>query len=362
GLSMLALPLLFLAALLVCLFLMLLFRRPAVHLGLVDIPGGRKLHEGHVALVGGIGLFGGFTFVALLLERDLGDFRGLFWGMGVLLIAGILDDLRELRPRHKALAQLIAAGALVLWGGLTVGHLGEWSGLGRLELGWLAVPFTLLCVVGLINAVNMMDGADGLAGGVTLVMLLWLVATAALAGQAGWLALPMILAGAVLGFLGVNFPHPWRSCASVFLGDSGSMLLGFGIAWFAIGITYTDGTGVSPVAIAWILALPVFDTLSLMVRRLSKGRNPMAPDREHLHHVFQRAGFSLRGTVYILVGIAFAMGAIGVAGWQLGVPDWVMMLGLLAAFAGHLYFVQHAWRMVRVMRRMRGRRSGVGRA
>jgi len=355
---MFALPAFLIAAFLISLFLVFLLRRPALHLGLVDIPGGRKTHEGHVPLVGGIALFAGFTFVALLIEEDLGPYRGLFWGMGVLLIAGILDDLRELKPRYKALAQLIATGSLILWGDNVVSHLGQWPGMDPLWLGWLAVPFTLLAVVGLINAVNMMDGADGLAGGIVLVMLGWLAVVAGLTEQTGPIYLLATLAGSVLGFLAVNFPHPWRSCASVFLGDSGSMLLGFGLAWLAVELVYTGSGAVAPGAVAWILGLPVFDTLSLMVRRLGKGQHPMAPDREHLHHIFQRAGFSLRGTVYILVTIAFVMGGVGVGAWQLGVPDWVMILGLLVLFAGHLYFVQHAWRMVRVMRWMRSRRVG----
>jgi UDP-GlcNAc:undecaprenyl-phosphate GlcNAc-1-phosphate transferase len=224
-----------------------------------------------------------------------------------------------------------------------------------LPLGWLAVPFTLLCAVGLINAVNMMDGVDGLAGGVVLVMIFWLGVVAAIAGQSVPVGLLVVLAGAVLGFLVMNFPHPWRSCASVFMGDSGSMLLGLALAWFAIEVVYRLPGDVPPATVAWILALPVFDTLCLMVRRVVKGQNPMAPDREHLHHIFQRAGFSLRGTVYILVTLAFLMGAVGVAGWQLGVPDWVMIIGLLILLGLHFYFVQHAWRMVRVMRWLRGR-------
>jgi UDP-GlcNAc:undecaprenyl-phosphate GlcNAc-1-phosphate transferase len=355
---MISLALFFGAACLLCLFLIVLLRRPAVHLGLVDIPGGRKVHQGHVPLVGGVGLFAGFVFVALFLDQGLSTYRGLFWGMGVLLIAGILDDLRELKPEYKALAQLIAAVALVFWGGHVVTHLGEWPGVAELSLHWLAVPFTLLAVIGLINAVNMMDGADGLAGGVGLVMIFWMAVLAALQGQGTALGLLVVLAGSVLGFLIMNFPHAKRTCAAAFMGDSGSMLLGLALAWFAIEVVYANGTGVAPGAVAWILALPVFDTLSLMVRRLAKGQNPMHPDREHLHHIFQRAGFSLPATVYILVVIAFLMGGIGVAAWRMGVPDWVMVLGLVFAFGLHVYFVQHAWRMVRVMRWVRGRQRG----
>ena len=345
-----------LAAFLLGLYLIHNLRRPAVNLGLVDIPGGRKSHDGHVPLVGGVGIFAAFALSALLLPQDLDTYRGLFFGMGILLFAGVLDDLRDLRARGKLLVQILAALILVGWGGHVVGALGHWPGIGLLELGLLAGPFTLLCVVGFVNAVNMMDGVDGLAGGVVLVMLGWVVAAALLLGHPEKAVLPTILAATVASFLWFNFPHPWRRCASVFMGDAGSLLLGFAVAWFAVDLVDSAGTDFSPMAVAWMLALPVFDALALMARRLHKGLNPMAPDREHLHHIFQRAGFTVRGTVYILVGIVFFMGAIGMAGWWFGVPDWVMFLGLLLAFAGHLYFVLHAWRMVRVMRWLRSRR------
>ena len=143
----------------------------------------------------------------------------------------------------------------------------------------------------------------------------------------------------------------------IFLGDAGSLFLGFSLAWFALDVTFTGSAMVPPVTTAWILGLPVFDTISLMVRRLIKGQNPMEPDREHLHHIFQRAGFSLRGTVYLVTVLALGMGAVGVTGWLLGIPDWVMLVAWLLAFVGHIYFVQHAWRMVRAIRWLRKRRS-----
>jgi UDP-GlcNAc:undecaprenyl-phosphate GlcNAc-1-phosphate transferase len=219
------------------------------------------------------------------------------------------------------------------------------------ELGWLAIPFTLLCVVGLINAVNMLDGLDGLAGSVVLVMLFWLSVVGLEAAEFQALALPVLLASAVAGFLVLNFPVPWRRCATVFMGDSGSTMLGFALAWFAIDLAFQQGVGVPPVTIAWIMALPVFDTISLMLRRGLKGQNPMTADREHLHHIFLRAGFSPRTTVYIAMGIAFGLGGIGVLGWRLGVPEWLLWLPLLAVFAVHWFVVRHAWRAMRLLRR-----------
>jgi UDP-GlcNAc:undecaprenyl-phosphate GlcNAc-1-phosphate transferase len=327
-------------------------RQPAEQLGLVDIPGGRKHHDGHTPLVGGVAMFVAFALCALLLSTPLGPYRALFAGMGLLLITGVLDDLQDLGAAEKFGLQLLAGTVLVYWGGLRIESLGVLPLVGRVDLGGMAIPFTLLCVVGLVNAINMKDGADGLAGSVTLSILIWLTLVGAGAGATAF-ALPLLLACSVIGFLAFNFPHRWRARASAFMGDSGSTMLGFAVAWFAIELAFRHDTGVPPVAIAWVLALPVFDTVSLILRRMAKGRSPMACDREHLHHVFQRAGFSIQTTVYLLAGAAFLMGAIGVGGWWLGAAEWALWGALIAAFAAYVFLIQHAWRVMRVLRRLR---------
>lgn len=333
-------------------YLIYRFRAPAERLGLVDVPGGRKAHEGYIPLVGGIGIFIAFAFAALLIEGRLQPYRPLFAGMGLLLITGVLDDLHDLGALEKFTLHVFVGLVLIFWGGLTILHLGELPLLGHVGLGWMAVPFTLLCVVGLINAVNMLDGADGLAGGVMLSVLFWLavIGTAATAYEA--MMLPALLACALLGFLVFNFPLRGRG-ASVFMGDSGSTMLGFAAAWFAIDLAFGQGTGVPPITIAWVLALPIFDTITLMLRRTLKGQSPMSPDREHLHHIFQRAGFSSAGTAWVCTGLAFVMGGIGVGSWWLNVPQAWMWPPLLVVFVLHFLFVQRAWQAMRILRRLR---------
>ena len=335
----------------VTLYLIHRLRLPAERFGLVDTPGGRKDHEDDTPLVGGTGMFAGFAFGALLLSSGLNPYRPLFAGMGLLLIVGLLDDLHDLSAREKISLLLGAALVLVIWGGLQIEHLGLLPGVGWLELGWLAVPFTVVCVVGLINSVNMLDGMDGLAGSIVLAMLFWLVVIGLGAEAFTAVALPVLLASAVIGFLFFNFPVPGRRCASVFMGDSGSTILGFALAWFAIDLVFGQGIDVPPVTIAWIMALPIFDAITLMIRRAMKGRNPMAADQEHLHHIFVRAGFSARSTVYLAALATFLLGGVGVLGWKLGVPEWIMWLPLLATFAVHWFVVRHAWRAMRILGR-----------
>ena len=331
------------------------FRAPAEHIGLVDVPGGRKLHAGNVPLVGGIGIFVAFAFTALLLTTGLQPYRPLFACLGLLLMAGVLDDLHDIGAREKFGLHLFAALVLVFWGGLQIEHLGRLPLLGWVDLGWMAVPFTLICVVGLINAVNMFDGADGLAGGMVLSALFWFSVIGVLTAPPEMFALPILLACAVFGFLLFNFPHPWRDSASVFMGDSGSTMLGFALGWFAIELAFKPEAPVPPVTIAWVLALPIFDTIVLMLRRLLKGQSPMAADREHLHHIFERAGFSVRATACTIALLTFVMGGIGVGAWWFGVPQSAMWVPLLVVFGLHLWFVQHAWRAMRLLRRLHSR-------
>jgi len=338
------------------LYLIHRLRLPAEKIGLVDIPGGRKDHENHTPLVGGVAMFVAFSAGSLLLSTELNPYRPLFAGMGLLLIVGVLDDLHDLGAYEKFGLQLFAALVLVFWGRLQVTQLGQLPGVGLVSLGWLSIPFTLLCVVGLINAVNMLDGMDGLAGSVVLSMLFWLCVASLGAHHLAATALPVLMGSAVLGFLAFNFPGLGRRCASVFMGDSGSTMLGYALAWFAMDLTFRQRLGVPPVTIAWILALPIFDAVCLMARRLMKGQNPMAADREHLHHIFQRAGFSARATVFIVTGAGFAMGGVGVGGWWLGVPQTLMWYPLLGVLMFHCLLVRYAWRAARLMRRDGNRR------
>lgn len=333
----------------------LALRRPAKALGLVDRPGGRKQHHGTVPVIGGVGLLLGFGVASLLLPVALRPYAALYVGLLLLTVCGVVDDACELRSGSKLLAQVMAAVLMVGWGGMQLAVVGELPGAGApLDLGGWAIPLTLLAVVGFVNALNMLDGADGVAGGVAFVMLVWLGIAGVLAGAEAMPGLALTLAAAVAAFLVHNMRNPWRRKAGVFLGDAGSMALGFAIAWFAVEASQLAGARVSPAGIAWIVALPVVDTLSLMVRRVVKGRSPFAADREHLHHVFQRAGYSVAQTSYALTVAAAAFGAVGVFGALAGVPDVLLALGLVAVGVAHYVFIRRAWRTMRALRRLHG--------
>lgn len=345
-------PLIPLVALLFSSLAILLLRRPAVALGLADIPGGRKQHQGIIPLTGGLGVFIGFLLVQPLLSLPLGQLLPLYVGLVVLVMCGVIDDARDMRSTVKLAVQLAVAALMVLWGQQVLIYLGDFPLLGDVYLGWVAVPITIIAVAGLINAVNMMDGVDGLAGGSALSVLGWLALVAVLQSQLVLFAVIITLASSLVGFLIFNLRHPWRSKASVFMGDAGSMALGFAIAWFVVELSQSPNALISPIAYGWLVALPVMDTLSLMVRRLRKRRSPFSADRDHLHHIFLRAGFTPGQTTLILMLVVATLGGIGVVLSLADVPDELLLIGLLLMFVLHAVFVAYAWQTSKALRRL----------
>lgn len=330
--------------------LVMLFRRLAPQLGMVDVPGGRKQHHDEVPLVGGVAMFGGLVVAALASGGLLTANDALLAGLVLLLSVGFVDDRNGLSTKIRFMLQAAAALIMVYWGGVRLDNLGNLFGYGDVILGRWAVPMTVFAVLGVINAMNMIDGADGLAGGLALIALLIFSAIVVGGGElSGTLLLP--IAFSVVGFLIFNLRTPWRNRASVFMGDAGSMLLGFALAWYAIDLASVRQL-MTPITAVWILAIPLMDTVSLMIRRILKGVSPFTPDCEHLHHILQRAGFTHGQTVFIVHAIALLLAGIGVAGWQLGVPEFVMFYAFMALFGLYTYGVLHAWKLMKVVRKL----------
>jgi UDP-GlcNAc:undecaprenyl-phosphate GlcNAc-1-phosphate transferase len=341
--------------------LILFFRRHALQLGVVDVPGGRKHHHGEIPLVGGLGMFGGLA-VAALIALAIGSFQprhaAFFAAISLLVITGFIDDRQGLRPRTRFMLQTIAALIMVYGADIRLENFGNLFGFGEVTLGPLAVPVTVFAVLGVINAMNMIDGVDGLAGGVALIALLVFAAFVAATGQLHQtLLLPLI--AVIAGFMLFNLRTPWRSQALVFMGDAGSVLLGFALAWYAVSLAQVREV-FTPITAIWILAIPLMDTTTLMVRRTLKGRSPFEADREHLHHILQRAGFTPGQTVAIVYGLALLLAGVGVAGWWLGLPEYVMFYGFMALFGLYLYGTLHAWKLMKRVRRLHDGMAAIG--
>jgi UDP-GlcNAc:undecaprenyl-phosphate GlcNAc-1-phosphate transferase len=348
--------LLALIAFIVTIVLIVLLRPVARAVGLVDKPGQRKQHLGDIPLVGGIAIFLAFSLAVVVspwVSDAAGPISKKLWifliAALILVIAGAWDDLRGLTPLTRFIVQICAALLMVYEAGLVIVDLGAHSTVGsHVFLETWSVPFTVFATVGLVNAVNMTDGLDGLSGNLTLISFVGFGLANALWGGVD-LALLNVLSAAIAGFLVFNQRMFWRSTAAVFLGDAGSMMLGFALAWVAIEVSQGPGRALTPTATLWFLVVPVYDTLGVMMRRLLAGRSPIHADAQHIHHLLVRAGFSVTGTISILCGLALVGVAIGLFVTWWVVPDW-QVLGIFAlGWVIYLFLTQWAWKQKRII-------------
>ncbi|MCR9191750.1 MAG: undecaprenyl/decaprenyl-phosphate alpha-N-acetylglucosaminyl 1-phosphate transferase [Gammaproteobacteria bacterium] len=305
-----------------------------IKIGLVDNPGGRKKHQAPVPLVGGFAIFLSLTITLGVLEPINTCF--IFWVMccALVLISGV-DDKVALRASHRFILHFLIVCTGSLFGGSYITQVGDLVGSGVLVLGMGSVVFTGVSVVGVINAVNMMDGIDGLTACVTLVEV-GLLFILSLFGhyQVETMVIGAFI-GALLAFLVFNFPSQLFEKYRVFLGDTGSMLIGLMLAWLCIRLTQTGEYRYPPALMLWILALPLMDTLYLMVDRKLRGVSLFRPDRHHIHHLFLRLNFTPRQTVSILSLISLSIGLVGIALYRLKVPELYLFLGALIVFGSY---------------------------
>jgi UDP-GlcNAc:undecaprenyl-phosphate GlcNAc-1-phosphate transferase len=329
-----------------CTLLFLYLLRPiAVRLRLVDRPSERKSHEGEIPLVGGIAMFLGFAISVLTLPVGLTALRPFFAASLILVVVGVLDDLRELSSRARFAAQILAAAIMVWWGGVALFDLGHIGPGGTLfGLPGFEVVFSVFCAVGVINALNMVDGLDGLAGGVSLVPLLGLALVAHRGELAADRDVLLLLAVVCLAFLWVNVRLPWRRRALAFMGDAGSMFLGFAITWFVVKLSQGPERAMAPVTALWLLLVPLFDTVWLLFKRPLSGRLPTAAGREHLHHVLQMAGCSPVTTLCVICALSVAAAMFGFLAQSRGWSEQHQFAAFLGLFALYCAAMGTAWR------------------
>ena len=328
-----------------------LLMRLARRVGLVDTPTARKQHQGAVPLVGGVGIFIAASVATLAIGSWQSIPLGFVAAASAILLIGVLDDARELRAIPRFILQAAAIGFAVMTAQHALPDLGRLVGFVDIPLGPLATAVTVVGILGVVNATNLIDGIDGLAGGITATALFWMIVAFGLIGAAAGhpvrgYALPVLssVLGAVLGFLYYNLRRRSRRRASVFLGDAGSLVLGFVLGWFAVGLTNAPGTvDMPPAAVLWLLWVPLYDTCGVMIRRILAGRSPLSPDREHLHHLFQDLGYSPRQTGNRLIALNFLGGAIGVGGWRMGLPDAALFGVFLLGFLAYLGVCAWVW-------------------
>lgn len=290
----------FITAMFASLIMVPILRRWALDRDLVDRPDERKVHTGAVPRLGGIAIFMAFLFATLIYADLTQTIRGALVGSLVVFFTGLVDDFYKITPRSKLLGEISGVAIAIIVGGAYITRLGNLFGTGEIVLPfWLSVPFTIFAIVGVINAINLIDGLDGLAGGISVIALVAFFMLGMLDGNASVMVLCAALLGAVFGFLKYNF-YPAR----IFMGDAGSLTLGFILAFVAVMLTQSPRSMVSPAIPVLVLGLPIIDTVWVMTRRYLQGTSPLAPDKTHVHHKFLDLGFQHRFTIVIMYGIS----------------------------------------------------------
>jgi UDP-GlcNAc:undecaprenyl-phosphate GlcNAc-1-phosphate transferase len=317
--------------------LLITWLRPAsAWLGLLDRPNARKLHEGAIPACGGIAMFASIMVSNVGHGFAIGLPLAAVIALVAIVITGFVDDRSPLPSLPRFAVQGGAAIALVwlaLDGPINIG-LGTVSIPLAEDLRILAPVIAVLMIVGTINAVNMMDGVDGLAGGYLTFSFFWLALIAQEAGRPEIALEALVIMSAVLGFLVYNLRHRWRSRAAVFMGDAGSTLLGAAIAYLALRLASGPGSLPLPVLL-WLIVVPATDTVLLILRRLADGHSPFRPDRRHLHHLLQDSGLSVTQTTALLAAISAFYGGIAYLTALMHLPEGLTVLGLLLAVALH---------------------------
>jgi len=333
----------------------------ARRIGLVDKPNARKKHETETPLVGGLAIYTAIIISFVFISYKFSDFASFFIPATLIVAVCLLDDLRDLRYTIRLVSQATAILLMYLLGN-TIENIGILTIDGSyLYLGILAAPFTIFFSVGLINSFNMSDGIDGLVGAIALVALTGFSVASLNAAHTEELQFILILMSAIIAFLAFNFRTPWRKRGLVFLGDVGSMFIGFALLWLAIRLTQGENRALSPITAMWFFAVPLFDSLGIIIRRIVRRRSPFSADREHFHHVLLLAGFTVNQSVTIIIFLATLGVAIGLTGESLGVHELVMLILFASLFALYYWGMMRAWKVMRFLSRSICRRVGLDR-
>lgn len=272
----------------------------------IDVPkDGRRMHDHPIPRLGGLAIFFGFLVSLLLFVNIDRQMRGILLGAVLIVVLGVMDDISALRAKFKFVVQ-IAAALIAVAHGVQIQILTNpnvFSEEPYWELGWLSIPVTVLWIVGVTNAVNLIDGLDGLANGVSTISALTMLVIALLIGEGQTALVMAALVGACLGFLPYN-----KNPAKMFMGDTGSTFLGYILATISIQGLFKYYAIVSFVAPFLILGLPIFDTAFAIIRRVAHGQSPMAPDRGHVHHRLIDMGLSQKQAVAALYVVSSILG------------------------------------------------------
>lgn len=341
-----------------------LMRKVAKRIGLVDTPNARKLHTGAVPLVGGISVCITLSHF-ILFKPDVIQNSELFLGsIAFLTILGALDDKFDVSFKIRMACQASLSIVMVYFGGLSLHFLGDMFGIGNIifESPLFSLFITTLAVIGAINAFNMVDGIDGLLGGLSIVTFSAIAILLSLDSQHNLAFLCLVIVVAMIPYICMNLGLLGRT-RKVFMGDAGSMLIGFSVIWILLSASQTSRemgeTLIRPVTALWLIAVPLMDMAAIMLRRIRRGHSPFKPDREHLHHIFQRLGLGPKQTLITICSIAALFAGFGIYGESMNIPEVLMFSLFVACFVVYSAILAYIWKITSFLRAKLGKTADI---
>ena len=330
----------------ICAFITIkLFKPIAIDVGLVDKPNARKHHQWQVPLIGGISIFVAVLAASLLWLPNTLELRMYLIASAMMVFIGALDDKFDLKVRIRIVGQIIIASLMIYGVGGYISNLGDLFGFGVIQLGPAGIVFTYFAIIVVINAYNMVDGIDGLIGSLSLNTFTAIAVLFLMSGNTSYLSYPLILATATLPYLMFNLGYFRKFSKKIFMGDAGSMFIGLSVIWLLTIGTQGDNSSFRPVTALWVCAIPLMDMLAIVMRRYRKGKSPFKPDRDHLHHILQRAGLSSHQTLIVISISSVIMSTIGVLGEYFKVAEGIQLASFILIFFLYSRYARHfSWK------------------
>lgn len=302
-----------------------LARRLAIWTGIVAYPVARSVHTEPKPFLGGLAMYLSFAIAVVASGRVIDQkVLGILVCGGLIMLLGIVDDKVALKPKVKLLGQIAVAALFVYAFDVKIEYIHSPLGDRWIQFGLLSGPLTIFWIISLVNVVNFIDGLDGLAAGISTIGSLTLLLVSLQQGFSAAVVLTAALAGSAIGFLRYNF-NP----AKIFMGDAGSMFLGFTLAAVSVQGVLKSALAIGVVVPVLALALPIFDTAFAIIRRVASGRSIGEADKDHLHHRLLRLGLSHRGTVLVMWAISASLGLSAVAVTEVPLAEGLLIIGLV---------------------------------
>ncbi|MFC3150296.1 UDP-N-acetylglucosamine--undecaprenyl-phosphate N-acetylglucosaminephosphotransferase [Litoribrevibacter euphylliae] len=315
-------------------FFIYLYKPLAIKGGLVDIPNKRKQHTGNIPLIGGLSIYSAYLGISLI-TGELSPTQVTFLTCSlIMIILGAVDDYKDLSFKLRLVIQAAIALIMVYVGGVKIDTLGNLFHSGEIELGKISAVFTVIAVIGCINAFNMMDGIDGLCSGVTITTLMAIVLFNSSSTPLTINVTALILC--LLAYIIFNLQLLGKRIPKIFMGDAGSMFIGFSVVWL-LAETTQNSSQTPPVMAIWIIGIPLMDMGAIMIRRTKKGQSPFKPDRNHLHHILMRYGYNARETLVIILGLCLTVITTGYVLMKLQLSEWQLLCIWLTLFFFYSY-------------------------